>query len=144
VHDVFEVVDHGDAHSGRERMFRARLGRRHRSHARYQVGFGMIPTSVGGAATMACTNGTSQPAGQTAPSTAEVLIGADFLNVFAVTSDCRCAKTAGAMVPSATSQVSGTISGMLVWTVPTVGAGYMYFAPKTNAALPITNTVAGM
>jgi hypothetical protein len=111
----------------------------------YQFGFGMIPKSANATAAAACTSGTAQPGGQATSSAAEVIIGTDFYKGFTVSSDCQCAKTYSDMEPSATSQLTGTISGVLVFDVP-FGAttGYYYVAPKTNADAPISGTVAGM
>jgi len=112
----------------------------------YQFGFAMLPKSVTGqTATPACTSGTAQPAGQVSPNAAEVLIGTDFFKGFTVSSDCRCAKTFTDMEPSATSTLTGAVSGLLVFDVPFGGTvGYYYLDPKTTADAPITNLVAGM
>ena len=112
----------------------------------YQDGFGMIPTSVTGVADgAACAGSAAQPAGQTTPNAAEVLIGTDFYSGFTLSSDCRCAKTFTDMEPSATSTLVGAIGGILVFDVPFNGTtGYYYLDPKVAADAPITNTVAGM
>jgi len=111
----------------------------------YQFGFGMLPMSVtGAAATGACANGTTQPSGQPTINANEVLIGTDFYKTFTVSSDCRCAKTFMDMEPSATSTLSGTVSGLLVFDVPFgATAGYYYLDPKNTTDAPITNLVAG-
>lgn len=110
----------------------------------YQFGFGMLPMSATGTATAACSNGTTQPPGQAAINANEVLIGTDFYKGFTISSDCRCAKTFINMEPSATSTLSGTVSGLLVFDVP-FGAtvGYYYLAPKSMTDAPMTNLVAG-
>lgn len=107
-------------------------------------GFGMIPQSINAGPGAACADGTSQPAGQAVPSGAEVLIGTDFNNGFRVSSDCRCAKANGYVVPTANSMLSGTIDGILVSDI-SLGAssGFFYVAPKTNSAAPISSTIAG-
>jgi len=107
----------------------------------YQFGFGMIPQSANATATAACTNTTSQPPGQTTPSSAEVLIGTDFYTGFTVSSDCQCAATFTDKEPTTTSQVKQSISGMLVFDVP-FGAttGYYYIAPLSNTDANVTNT----
>jgi hypothetical protein len=116
----------------------------------YVFGFGMIPKSVGGITPgAACTNGTSQPPGITTPNAAEVLIDTRFYNGFTVNSDCRCAKMYMNVEPSATSTVSGTIGGILLFDVPYMATtGFMALAPTTGPAagseFPITNTVPGM
>ena len=111
----------------------------------YQFGFGMIPKSAKATATAACASGTAQPAGQTTPAAAEVLIGTDFYKGFTVSSDCQCAKTFMDTEPSATSQITGSITGLLVFDVPFGSStGYYYIAPKTNADASVTATVAGM
>ena len=75
---------------------------------------------------------------------AEVLIGSDFYKGFTVSSDCRCAKTFVDMEPAATSTLSGTVSGLLVFDVPFGGSvGYYYLDPQSAADAPITNLVAG-
>jgi len=106
----------------------------------------MIPVGTAGATPgAACTTGTTQPAGIATPNPAEVLIGTDFFKGFTTSSDCRCAKTYTDMEPSATSKVTGTIGGILVFDVPfQATTGYYYLAPKALADLPLTNTVAGM
>jgi hypothetical protein len=111
----------------------------------YVFGFGMIPKSAKATATAACTSGTAQPTGQAAPASAEVLIGTDFFKTYTISSDCRCAKTFTDMVPSAQSQLTGSISGILVFDVPFGGSGgYYYLAPEANADAPLTATVPGM
>ncbi len=111
----------------------------------YQFGFGMIPKSANATATAACTSGTAQPAGQTSPNAAEVLIGTDFYKGFTISSDCRCAKTFSDTEPATGSKLSGTIGGVLVFDVPFgVTVGYNYLAPKTATDAPITGTVPGM
>ncbi len=111
----------------------------------YQYGFGMIPKTVSVTKGAACTNGTTQPAGQTTPNAAEVLIGTDFYKGFTVSSDCRCALHYQDMEPTATSTLSGTIGGLLVFEVPFGGStGYYYLDPKVASDAPITATVAGM
>lgn len=110
----------------------------------YQYGFGMIPMGTATAG-MACANGTAQPAGIATPNAAEVLIGTDFFKGFTVSSDCRCAKGFMDTEPSATSKLSGTIGGILVFDVPFQSTvGYSYLAPKALTDAPISNTVAGM
>jgi hypothetical protein len=110
----------------------------------YQNGFGMLPQSIPGAPGAACADGTSQPAGQAAPDGAEVLIGTDFYKGFTVSSDCRCAKANGYVVPTANSMLVGTIDAILVSDiVPGASAGFFYIAPKTGSGALITNTVAG-
>ena len=111
----------------------------------YQFGFGMLPTSATGAAAAgACANGTTQPGGQPTVNANEVLIGTDFYKTFTVSSDCRCAKTFVDMEPSATSTLSGMVSGLLVFDVPFGGTvGYYYLDPKSTTDAPITNLVAG-
>ncbi|MEO6772847.1 MAG: hypothetical protein ABI467_07475 [Kofleriaceae bacterium] len=112
----------------------------------YQFGFGMIPMGTSGATPgAACTTGTTQPTGVTTPNAAEVLIGTDFFKGFTVSSDCRCAMKFTDQEPAATSTLTGTIGGILVFDVPfQATTGYYYLAPKTLADAPITNTVAGM
>jgi len=112
----------------------------------YQFAFAMLPKSVTGqTAAGACAGSASQPAGVTSPSASEVLIGTDFFKGFTASSDCRCAKTFTDMEPTATSTLSGTVSGLLVFDVPFGGtAGYYYLNPQTTADAPITNLVAGM
>jgi hypothetical protein len=112
----------------------------------YVFGFGMIPKSTSGAtATGACTSGTAQPAGQTSPNAAEVLFDTRFFTNFKVSSDCRCAKTYSDMEPSATSTLTGTVQGILIFNVPFMATtGYMSLAPTSMTDAPITNTVAGM
>jgi hypothetical protein len=111
----------------------------------YQFGFGMIPKSANATATMACTNGTSQPAGQTTPNAAEILVGTDFYKGFTLSSDCQCAKMFSDMEPAAGSQLKGSISGILVFDVPFGGTtGYYYIAPQSGADAAISGTVAGM
>jgi hypothetical protein len=86
-----------------------------------------------------------QPAGQTIVNAAEVLIGTDFYSGFTISSDCRCAKMYSDTEPSATSSVSGAISGILnYWDVGAAGQGYQYLMPKSVSAFPVSNTVAGM
>lgn len=94
----------------------------------YQLGFGVVPQSAGVLPGAGCTGTTSQPAGQTSPSSQEVLIGTDFSSTFTVSSDCRCSSN----VPTAISTTMAA-AGILVWNVPATGAGYMYLAPQTNA-----------
>jgi hypothetical protein len=107
----------------------------------YQFGFGMIPKSANQTATAACTNTTSQPAGQTTPNAAEILIGTDFYNGFTVSSDCRCAATFTDKEPTGTSQLKGSITGMLVFDVPFgATAGYYYIAPTSATDAAISNT----
>jgi hypothetical protein len=107
----------------------------------YQFGFGMIPKSANQTATMACTNATSQPAGQTTPNSAEILIGTDFYNGFTVSSDCRCAAMFTDKEPTGTSQLKGSITGMLVFSVPFgATAGYFYIAPTSATDAAISNT----
>ena len=111
----------------------------------YQFGFGMIPKSANATATAACTSGTAQPAGQSTPNAAEVLIGTDFYKGFTVSSDCRCAKTFSDTEPASASKLSGTIGGVLVFDVPFgSNAGYNYLAPKSLTDAPISGTVPGM
>ncbi len=110
----------------------------------YQFGFGMLPMSATGTAAAACSNGTTQPTGQAAVNANEVLIGTDFYKTFTVSSDCRCAKMFVDMEPTATSTLTGTLSGLLVFDVPFgATAGYYYLAPKSMTDAPITNLVAG-
>jgi hypothetical protein len=107
----------------------------------YQFGFGMIPTSAGGTATAACSNSTSQPAGQTNPSSNEVLIGTDFYKGLTVSSDCRCNAMFSDKAPTASSTISGTISGILIGdSVFGTTNTYQYLAPQADADFPITNT----
>ena len=112
----------------------------------YQYGFGMIPMGTSGAtAGAACTTGTTQPTGITSPNAAEVLIGTDFYKGYTLSSDCRCAKMYNDMEPAATSKLTGTIGGILVFDVPfQATTGYYYLAPKAVTDAPLTNTVAGM
>ena len=111
----------------------------------YQFGFGMIPKSAAATATMACTNATSQPMGQTTPNAAEILIGTDFYKGFTVSSDCQCAKTFTDTEPAAGSQIKTSISGILIFDVPFgASAGYYYIAPQSNTDAAITGTVPGM
>jgi hypothetical protein len=112
----------------------------------YQAGFGMIPKSVVGVtAGAACSSGSAQPAGQSAPNGAEVLIGTDFYTGYTVSSDCRCAKMFSDLEPVAISTLGGTLGGMLVSSLASgASAGFFYLAPKTASDAPVTNTVAGM
>ena len=114
----------------------------------YQFGFGMIPKSANATAAPACASGTAQPAGPTTSAAAEVIIGigTGFYKGFTISSDCQCAKTYSNMEPSATSQLTGSIKGVLVFDVPYgATAGYYYYiAPKTNADAQISRTVGGM
>ncbi len=108
----------------------------------YQLGFGMIAKSVSVTAGAACSNGTSQPAGQASPNAQEVLIGTDFSQTYKVSTDCRCAKAAGDLEPSATSALPGTLTGFLVFDVAG-STGFSYVAPKVPGDAAITNTVMG-
>jgi hypothetical protein len=111
----------------------------------YQFGFGMIPKSMNATSAPACASGTAQPTGQTTSAAQEVIIGTDFYKGFTISSDCQCAKTYSDMEPSATSQLTGSIKGILVFDVPFGStAGYFYIAPKANADAAISGLVAGM
>ncbi len=112
----------------------------------YMFGWGMIPMGTAGAtAGMACQNGTSQPAGQTTPNAAEVLIGTDFYSGFTLSGDCRCAKKFTNQEPSSTSQITTSITGLLVQdSVFGSTSLYYYVAPQANTDAVVTNTVAGM
>jgi hypothetical protein len=116
----------------------------------YQLGFGMIPMSVGGATPgAACSSGTAQPAGQATPNAGEVLIDRRFPDGFftagfTVSSDCRCAKAEQDTEPSAISSLSGTVAGILIFDVPgAANSAFMAIAPTNNADAPITGTVPG-
>jgi hypothetical protein len=112
----------------------------------YMFGWGMIPMGTAGITPgMACQNGTSQPPGQTSPNAAEVLVGTDFYSGFTISGDCRCAKKFTNQEPSATSQITGSITGMLVQdSVFGSTSLYFYIAPQANTDAVVTNTVAGM
>ena|GEM_PF-3407153 len=106
----------------------------------YQTGFGMIPTSVTATATAACTDITSQPAGQLTPLATEILISTDFYSTFNASSDCRCAAKFSNKEPTATTTLTGAVSGILLYDVP-VGSstGHQMFAPLSTASAPLTN-----
>jgi hypothetical protein len=109
----------------------------------YQFGWAMIPMSVAGATPgAACPSGNaSQPATQTNPNAAQVLIGTDFYNGFHVSSDCRCTAMFQDKQPTANSKVVGAITGLLVFDVPFGSTtSQMYLAPQADADFPITNT----
>jgi hypothetical protein len=109
----------------------------------YQFGWEMIPKSVGGVTPgMACPAGNgSQPAGQTNPNPAGVLVGTDFYSGFHTSSDCRCTTMFQDKQPTATSTVVGAITGMLVYDVPFGSSTHhMYIAPVADADFAITNT----
>lgn len=109
----------------------------------YQYGFGMLPSSVTGATPgAACSGTTAQPAGVSAPNTAEVLVGTDFYKGFTVSSDCRCAAKFSDKLPSTGSSVSGKISGILSFDVPYGGTtGYQFLSPTTVSDFPIAGTL---
>jgi hypothetical protein len=109
----------------------------------YWFGFGMIDStssSMGGAA---CTDGNTQPMTLTAaPDPNEVLIGTDFYYGFAVSADCRCVADFKDKAPTAASQVTGSISGILVFDVPYMATtGYQYLAPTSNTDANLTATM---
>jgi hypothetical protein len=107
----------------------------------YQFAFAMIPQSAGQTATAACSSTTAQPAGQTTPNAAEVLIGTDFYKGFTVSSDCRCAAMFQDKEPTANSQLKGSISGILIFDVPFgATAGYYYIAPQSLTDANVTMT----
>jgi hypothetical protein len=108
-----------------------------------QLGWGMIPMSTPGVSQGgACTNTTTQPPGQASPNPNEVLIDQRFYRGFTVTSDCRCALQFSEMKPSTTSQLSGTVSGVLIFDVAAgANVGYTALAPTLNSDAPITNTL---
>jgi hypothetical protein len=111
----------------------------------YMFGFGMIAQSVGATAGAACATNTAQPAGQSSPNAAELLIGTDFYNPFTVSSDCRCAKTYSDVEPTATSTLSGTVGGILFFEAAvSATSGVQYLAPTSLADANITNTIPGM
>ena len=106
----------------------------------YQTGFAMIPTSVTATAGAACTSITAQPAGQTAPPATEILIATDFYSTFTASSDCRCAAKFSDKEPTATTTLTGAVSGMLTYDAqPGSATGYQMFAPLTTASAPLSN-----
>jgi hypothetical protein len=101
----------------------------------YQVGFGLIQSGAG-VSGPPCANATSQPAGMTTVAPAEVLISDEFAPGFTISSDCRCAST----VPTVSSSVSGSVSGILSFAVaPGADAGYFYLAPQSNSDVQLGN-----
>ncbi len=105
----------------------------------FQFGFGMIPASVTGVTpTGACTT-TTQPPGQTTPNAGEVLVDTRFYKGFTYSSDCHCAPMFSDTIPTATSTVSGTASGIIIFdTVFGTNNGYMAIAPVANADFMLT------
>ncbi len=58
-----------------------------------------------------------------------------------MSSDCRCAAMYSDKEPTATSELTGKLSGVLVFDVPFGGTtGYFYVAPQSAADAPITMT----
>jgi hypothetical protein len=107
----------------------------------YVTGFGMIPMSVSVTEGAACAGSAAQPAGQSPPNTQEVLVGTDFYKSFLPETDCKCAT--GSDVPEASSTVTGTIKGMLMFDVPFNGTtGYYYLDPTSPTDFPITPVAA--
>jgi len=107
----------------------------------YQFGFGMIPSSVTPttAAGSACAGTTAQPTGVATPDPHEVLFGTDFYaSGFIVTSDCRCAAGNMDKLVTATSTVTGTLNGVLLYD--TSGSmGYQYISPQLMTDAAFTN-----
>lgn len=106
----------------------------------YQNGFTLVASgsSSAGSPSQACAGTSAQPAA-VAASADEVLIGTDFYSGFKVTSDCRCASQFGDKLVTATTSISGTLSGILVYDVPfMMTTGYQYIAPVSAADAPLT------
>ncbi len=103
----------------------------------YVTGFGMIPSTVSVTEGAACTGSAAQPAGQSPPNSAEVLIGTDFYKSFLPETDCKCAT--GSDVPETSSTVTGTVKGILMFDVPFGGTtGYYYLEPTNPTDFPIS------
>jgi hypothetical protein len=98
-----------------------------------QYGFGLTPMSAGSTAGTAC-SGTTQPAGQATVNPKEVLVGTSFYSGFKYTTDCACAAMYMSPLPTAGQGVTGTVSGILGYEVPTgQTVGYLYLEPLKNA-----------
>jgi hypothetical protein len=96
-----------------------------------QFGFGMIPTSAGATAGMAC-SGMTQPAGQTTVNAKEVLVSTDYYTGFNVSSDCAC-PFMGTTTLTSGMGTSGTIKAILDYDVPYGStAGYQYLSPLNS------------
>jgi hypothetical protein len=103
----------------------------------------MIPMSTPGVSQGgACTSTTAQPPGQASPNPNEVLIDQRFHNSFTVTSDCRCVLQFSERKPTALSELSGAVSGVLIFDVAAgANVGYTALAPTSTSDAPITNTL---
>lgn len=113
-------------------------------HPPYQFGFGVIPSSVTptSPAGSACSGSTAQPAGVATPDANEILIGTDFFaSGFNVTSDCRCAATLTDKLVTASSTLTGTLGGLLLYGTAfgSTGPGYQYVAPVGAGDAAFTN-----
>jgi hypothetical protein len=115
-------------------------------HPPFQIGFGMIPSSVtpttaAGTACTATGMTGSQPTAVVNPDAHEILIGTDFFSSgFIAMSDCRCAATLMDKLVTASSTLTGSLSGILTFEVPlNATVGYQYVAPQSMSDAAITN-----